>query len=117
MNEKDLIQAAESGDVSAMKTLANFYAQSSNGAFEDKVGDVISVQTLEEVLKTPRTKENPELEAKAYKYYLMAAEAGDAESMTEVARRIYDGIGTERNWQGEEYKIWYRRGAQAGELL
>ena len=115
MNEKDLIQAAESGDVSAMKTLANFYTQRSKGALEDKVGDVIPVQTLEEVLKVPRTKEDPELEAKAYKYYRMAAEAGDAESMTETARRIYDGIGTERNWQGEEYKIWYRRGAEAGD--
>ena len=115
MNEQNLIQAAEQGDVSAMKTLANFYAQRSNGDFEDKVGDVISVKSLDEILKVPRNKENPELEAKAYKYYLMAAEAGDAESMTEVARRIYDGIGTERNWQGEEYKMWYRRGAEAGD--
>ena len=115
MNEQNLIQAAESGDVSAMKTLANFYAQRSSGKFEDKVGDVISVKSLDEILKVPREKEDPELEAKAYKYYLMAAEAGDAESMTEVARRIYDGIGTERNWQGEEYKIWYRKGAEAGD--
>ena len=67
MNEKDLIQAAESGDVSAMKTLANFYAQKSNGIFEDKVGDVISVKSLDEILKVPRKKEDPELEAKAYK--------------------------------------------------
>lgn len=115
MNEQNLIQAAESGDVSAMKTLANFYAQRASGNFEDKVGDVISIQSLDEILRVPRKKEDPELEAKAYKYYLMAAEAGDAESMTEVARRIYDGIGTERNWQGEEYKIWYRRGAEAGD--
>lgn len=115
MNEQNLIQAAESGDVSAMKTLANFYAQKASGKLEDKVGDVMSVKSLEELLATPRKKEDPELEAKAYKYYLMAAEAGDAESMTEVARRIYDGIGTERNWQGEEYKIWYRRGAEAGD--
>ena len=115
MNEQKLIQDADSGDVSAMKTLANFYAQKSNGIFEDKVGDVISVKSLDEILKMPRKKEDPELEAKAYKYYLMAAEAGDAESMTEVARRIYDGIGTERNWQGEEYKIWYRKGAEAGD--
>lgn len=115
MNEKDLIQAAESGDVSAMKTLANFYAQKASRKFEDKVGDVISIKSLNEILSVPRQKEDPELEAKAYKYYLMAAEAGDAESMTEVARRIYDGIGTEKNWQGEEYKIWYRRGAEAGD--
>ena len=45
----------------------------------------------------------------------MASKDGDSESMTEVARRIYDGIGTERNWQGEEYKIWYHRGAEAGD--
>ena len=115
MNEQNLIQAAESGDVSAMKTLANFYAQRASGKLEDNVGDVISVKSLDEILAVPRKKEDPELEAKAYKYYLMAAEAGDAESMTEVARRIYDGIGTERNWQGEEYKIWYRRGAEAGD--
>lgn len=115
MNEQNLIQAAESGDVSAMKTLANFYAQRASGNFEDKVGDVFSVKSLDEILKVPRKKEDSELEAKAYKYYLMAAEAGDAESMTEVARRIYDGIGTERNWQGEEYKMWYRRGAEAGD--
>ena len=115
MNEQNLIQADESGDVSAMKTLANFYAQRASGKLEDKVGDVISVKSLDEILKVPRKKEDPELEAKAYKYYLMAAEAGDAECMTEVARRIYDGIGTERNWQGEEYKIWYRKGAEAGD--
>ena len=94
MNEKELIQAAESGDVSAMKTLANFYAQRASGKFEDKIGDVISIKSLDEILSVPRQKEDPELEAKAYKYYLMAAEAGDAESMTEVARRIYDGIDT-----------------------
>ena len=67
MNEQKLIQAAESGDVSAMKTLANFYAQSSKGDLEDKVGDVISIKNLDELLKTPREKEDPELEAKAYK--------------------------------------------------
>ena len=110
MNEQQLINAAENGDVSAMKTLAKFYAQQAGGGNDDKVGDVVS---FESVFKEP--KRDPELEAKAYKYFRMAAEHGDAESMTETARRIYDGIGTERNWQGEEYKMWYRRGAEAGD--
>ena len=110
MNEQQLIQAAENGDVSAMKTLAKFYAQQSRAGNDDKVGDVV---TFESVFAEP--KRDPELEAKAYKYFRMAAEHGDAESMTETARRIYDGIGTEKNWQGDEYKMWYRRGAEAGD--
>ena len=70
MNEQKLIQSAESGNVSAMMKLANFYAQKASGKFEDQVGDVISVKSLDELLKEPRKKEDPELEAKAYKYYL-----------------------------------------------
>ena len=110
MNEQQLIRAAENGDVSAMKTLANFYAQQSRAGNDDKVGDVV---TFESVFAEP--KRAPELEAKAYKYFRMAAEASDAESMTEVGRRIYDGIGTERDWQSDEHMKWYRRGAQAGD--
>ena len=110
MTEQQLIDAAENGDVSAMKTLANFYAQQSGGGNDDKVGDVVS---FDSIFKEPKRK--PELEAKAYKYYRMAAEAGDAESMTETASRIYDGIGTERDRQSGEYEMWYRRGAEAGD--
>lgn len=110
MTEQQLIDAAENGDVSAMKTLAKFYAQQSGGGNDDKVGDVVS---FDSIFKGP--KRDPELEAKAYKYYRMAAEAGDAESMTETASRIYDGIGTERNRQNGEYEMWYRRGAEAGD--
>ncbi len=110
MNEQQLIKAAERGDVSAMKTLAKFYAQQSRAGNDDKVGDVV---TFESVFAEP--KRDPELEAKAYKYFRMAAEAGDAESMTEVGRRIYDGIGTERDWQSGEHMKWYRRGAEAGD--
>lgn len=110
MNEQQLIKAAESGDVSAMKTLAKFYAQQSCAGNDDKVGDVV---TFESVFAEPKRK--PKLEAKAYKYFRMAAEAGDAESMTEVGWRIYDGIGTEQDRQSGEHMKWYRRGAEAGD--
>lgn len=100
MNEQQLIDAAENGDVSAMKTLAKFYAQQSGAGNDDKVGDVVS---FDSIFKEPKRK--PELEAKAYKYYRMAAEAGDAESMTETASRIYDDIGTEQNRQNTKCGI------------
>ena len=56
-------------------------------------------------------KDNPELKAKAYKYYRMAAEADVAEAMTELGRRLYDGIGV--NKDEAESDEWYMRGAAA----
>ena len=117
MNEQKLIQAAESGDVSAMMKLAKHYAsKAEGGGLNDKVGDVISMGDFNKIIQAETdNKSKDEFEKLAYKYYRMAAEAGNAQAMTEVGRRIYDGIGTEINWQGEEYKIWYRKGAEAGD--
>lgn len=110
MNEEKLIQAAQSGDVSAMVELAEYYAQKSKSGTGDKVGDVIS---LEDFFKSLNEEGNPDFEKKAYEYWLMAAEAGNAEAMTEVGRRLYDAIGVERDNEGSQ--IWYRRGAEAGD--
>ena len=112
MNEKKLIQATETGDVSAMMKLANYYAKKSTRKMQDKVGDVMSV---EDFLKDFNTEEedNPDFKAKAYKYFRMAAQAGNAQAMTEVGHRLYDGIGVKRNV--EESDEWYRLGAEAGE--
>lgn len=112
MNEKKLIQEAELGNAVAMLELAKYYDEKSRSAREDKVGDVM---TMEDFLKNLNAEEknNPELKAKAYKYYRMAAEAGIAEAMTELGRRLYDGIGVTKN--EAESDEWYRRGAAAGD--
>ena len=115
MDEKQLLQRAENGDVGAMLELAKYYSEKARGNRGDKVGDVISAADFFESLNAEE-KDDPELQSKAYKYYRMAAEAGNAEAMTELARRLYDGIGVERNAQNsEESKVWYRRGAEAGD--
>ena len=116
MNEKNLIQAAESGDVSAMLELAEYYAEKSQGSgIADKVGDVISIEDFNKMMQAQDNddKNQDEFKARAYKYYFMAAEAGNAKAMTEVARRLYDGIGVEKN--EPESDEWYKRGAEAGE--
>lgn len=112
MNEQKLIQAAESGNTYAMFELARYYDEQSRSPREDKVGDVM---TMEDFLKNleAEEKDDPELKAKAYKYYRMAAESGVAEAMTEVAHRLYDGIGVTKN--EAESDEWYRRGAEAGD--
>ena len=112
MNEQKLIQATEAGDVSAMMKLADYYSKKSTRKMQDKVGDVMSV---EEFLRDLNVEEEDrtDFKAKAYKYYRMAAEAGNSSAMTELGRRLYDGIGVERNV--EESDEWYRRGAEAGD--
>ena len=117
MNTQKLIQNAESGDVSAMLKLAEYYAEkeSSNG-FEDKVGDVISLEDFNKMLQAEnddKDKDEDEFKDLAYKYYRMAAEAGSARAMAEVGRRLYDGIGVEKN--ESESDTWYKRGAEAGD--
>lgn len=79
---------------------------------QDKVGDVMSV---EEFLRDLNVEEEDrtDFKAKAYKYYRMAAEAGNSSAMTELGRRLYDGIGVEKNV--EESDEWYRLGAEAGD--
>lgn len=115
MDKQNLIQATESGDVSAMLELAEYYAEKSKGGgFEDKVGDVMSIEDFQKMMQTQDDKDDKdEFKALAYKYYRMAAEAGDAKSMTEVARRLWDGIGVETDTK--ESEIWYRRAAEAGD--
>ena len=112
MNEEKLIQEAELGNAVTMLELAKYYDEKSRSAREDKVGDVM---TMEDFLKNlnAEEKDNPELKAKAYKYYRMAAEAGVAEAMTELGRRLYDGIGVTKD--EAESDEWYRRGATAGD--
>ena len=115
MNEQKLIQTAESGDLSAMLELAEYYAQKSKGGgIDDKVGDVISMEDFAKMIQTQDDdKSQDEFKALAYKYFRIAAEAGNAQAMTEVARRLWDGIGVETNTA--ESEIWYRRGADAGD--
>lgn len=112
MDEQKLIQVAETGNTCAMFELARYYDEQSRSPRDDKVGDVISVEDFFKNLEAEE-KDDPELKAKAYKYYRMAAESGVAEAMTEVAHRLYDGIGTEKN--EAESDEWYRRGAEAGD--
>ena len=113
MNEEKLIKSAESGDVQAMLELANYYYQKSKSGNDDKVGDVLSTEDFFKMLNAEKKEANPELQAKAYKYFRMAAEAGNAEAMTKVASWLYDEIGVEKN--REESDIWYRRAAEAGD--
>lgn len=116
MDVKNLIQSAENGDVNAMMELARYYEEKSSSKREDKVGDVISTdeffKNLHAEEKIPEN-EREENKKNAYKYYRMAAEAGNAEACTEVGHRLYDGIGVEKNV--EESDEWYRRGAEGGD--
>lgn len=114
MNEQNLIQAAEAGDVSAMMELAKHYESKANGdGIDDKVGDVISIDDFNKMIQSQNDdKSRDEFRALAYKYFRMAAEAGNAQAMTEVGHKLYDGIGVEKS---DEYEIWWRRGAEAGD--
>ncbi len=111
MNEQELLQAAKGGNVLALIDLAQYYAKKSDATRGDKVGDVM---TREDFLKSLTDGEgNGDFEKLAYKYWLMAAEAGIAVAMTEVGRRLYDGIGVEKDEAASDK--WYRRGAEAGD--
>lgn len=116
MNEQKLIQDAELGNVSAMLELAEYYEdKSKGGGIDDKVGDVISMEDFNKMLQAQdedNDKNQDEFKSLAYKYYRMAAEAGNAQAMTEVGHKLYDGIGVEKS---DEYEIWWRRGAEAGD--
>lgn len=116
MNEKKLISAAQNGDVSAMMELVRYYDEKSEGGgIADEVGDVIATEDFFKALDDAENNNDSnaeEYKAEAYRYCLMAAEAGDAEAMTEVGRRLYDGIGVKKDNEGS--KVWYRRGAEAG---
>lgn len=117
MNEQKLIQDAKSGNVSAMLELAEYYAdKSKGGGIADKVGDVISIEDFNKMFQAQdedNDQNQEEFKSLAYKYYRMAAEAGNAQAITEVARRLYDGIGVEKN--EPESDEWYKRGAEAGD--
>lgn len=114
MTEQNLIQSAEAGDVSAMLKLAKYYEEKGRGnRIDDKVGDVISMEDFNKMIQAEDDdKSKDEFKALAYKYYRMAAEAGNAQAMTEVGHKLYDGIGVEKS---DEYEIWWRRGAEAGD--
>lgn len=114
MTEQNLIQSAEAGDVSAMLKLAKYYEEKGRGnGIDDKVGDVISMEDFNKMIQAEDDdKSKDEFKALAYKYYRMAAEAGNAQAMTKVGHKLYDGIGVEKS---DEYEIWWRRGAEAGD--
>ena len=112
MNEEKLIQAAESGDVDAMMKLAEYYSKKYKGGVDDKVGDIISIEDFNKMIQAEDDKSQDEFKALAYKYFRMAAEAGNAQAMTAVGHKLYDGIGVEKS---DEYEIWWRRGAEAGD--
>lgn len=112
MNEEKLIKSAESGDVQAMLELANYYYAQSKSGNDDKVGDVLSTEDFFSLLNAEE-KANPDLQAKAYKYFRMAADAGNVKAMTKVASWLYDGIGTSKN--NEESQFFYRRAAELGD--
>ena len=67
-----------------MLELAIYYYQKSKSGNDDKVGDVFSTEDFFKMLNAEE-KANPELQAKAYKYFKMAADSGNAEAMTKVA--------------------------------
>ena len=112
MSRKKLLQDAESGNVSAMMRLAEYYDKKSRRVNDDQVGDVMTMKDFLRGLNDD-TDDKPDFKTEAYKYYRMAAEAGNAKAMTAVAHRLYDGIGVEKNVA--ESKIWYRRGAETGD--
>lgn len=111
MNEQELLQAAKGGNVLALIELAKYYAEKSDGTRGDKVGDVMTKDDFLKSLTNPEG--DGDFEKLAYKYWLMAAEAGIAVAMTEVGRRLYDGIGVEKDAEASDK--WYRRGAEAGD--
>lgn len=113
MNEEKLIQEAQQGNVAAMMELAKYYAEKSGGS-DDEVGDVMSIEDFNKMMQDMEDNDNDEdAKALAYKYYRMAAEAGNARAMAEVGHRLYDGIGVEKNV--EESDVWYKRAAEAGD--
>ena len=114
MNEQNLIQSAEAGDVNAMLELAKHYEEKAkSGGTDDEVGDIISIEDFNKMIQAQDdNKSQDEFKALAYKYYRMAAEAGNAQAMTKVGHKLYDGIGVEKS---DEYEIWWRRGAEAGD--
>ena len=113
MDEQKLIAESQNGNVESMLQLAKYYAKKSKGGgLDDKVGDVISMEDFLKNCDDDEDKNNSRYEKQAYKYFRMAADAGNADAMLEVGRRLYDGIGVEKN--NEESQIFYRRAAEAG---
>ena len=108
-NYGKFMEKAKSGDIESAKMLAKFYHHRANENAEVHVGDTTTLDAI-----FAEDKSDPEMNKLAYKYYLMAADAGDAESCTETARRLYDGIGVEQN--REKADEYYLRGAELGEV-
>jgi len=108
-NYGKLADKAKSGDIESAKMLAKFHHYRANENAEVHVGDKTTLDAI-----FAEDKSDPEMNKLAYKYYLMAADAGDAKSCTEVARRLYDGIGVEKN--REKADEYYLRGAELGDV-
>lgn len=75
---------------------------------EEHIGDVVTVHTL-----CQRKSQDSAEEACAYEKWLAAAKRGDAAAMTEIGRRLYDGIGIQKDRDASF--SWYLKAAEAGD--
>ena len=105
-----LLKAAENGDMEAAKILAKQFDKLARHKPEVRVGESISTEEFFKTLN--RSNGEPENLAEAYKWWLKAAEAGDAEAMEVVGDRLYDGIGIERD-QEKSFE-WHLKAAEGG---
>ena len=110
--EKELLERAERGEVSAMKELALFYEQQAKHFREPAVGESIPIEEFFAHMEDGAGDE--EFNQKAYHWHLQAALKNDVESMIEVGRRLYDGIGVEQDQ--EAAFEWYLKAAELNNL-
>lgn len=111
MTEQRLLEMANAGNVEAMRKLGELYRKQARHFEEPAVGESIST---EEFLKHLGEEGDFELNAKAFKWFLKAAENGDVESMIKVGGALYDAIGVERD--SMKALEWYEKAAQAGSI-
>lgn len=111
MQEKELLELANTGNVEAMRNLGEFYRKKSKHFEGPAVGESISVEVFWEHLNDEG---DPDFNAKAFKWFLKAAEAGDVESMIKVGGAFYDAIGVEQNYP--KALEWYEKAATFGSI-
>lgn len=111
-SEKKLLKRANNGDVDAMKSLAKLYDEKSGRWLNDpQLGESVSIDDL---LANADKEVDENLSAEAFKWYSKAAALNDAESMREVAHRLYDGIGTPKD-EVAAFAM-YKKAAQFGNV-
>ena len=111
MLEKKLLKLANAGNVEAMRKLGEFYRKKSKHFEGPAVGETIST---EEFFKHLDDEGDPDFNAKAFKWFLKAAESGDVESMIKVGGSYYDAIGVERD--NPKALEWYEKAATLGSI-